>query len=224
MTNFLISHFNLITLIVWTLFFVIVVVRVVRSAWVKNISFNWLISIAVGLHLLWGALATWAQYIVWGMNPSFRAALTIPLDQKSPLSPLPEFSRPLFEGTHGAFAFYSFYSFFLSTLVLFSIVLLFVLFFKLHAKYRPAVLKDGDIQIIALSFLIVGSGLAGWAGIVVLVPLSLLLAVVLVLVKAGLKKGRNVSLSNAFLVATPFALVFTAPLLSFVHLWPLLKI
>jgi hypothetical protein len=220
MTNFFLSHFNLITLIVWVVFFAVVIARVVRPRLVKNISYSWLIAIAVSLRLLWGIFATWGQYTIWKGIEMGKVFIASPFPEASPLAPLPEFFRPLFAHAHGYFAFFAFERFFLSSLALFLLTAVFVVFFKLYSKEHPVNFGEDDIAVIALAFLI-----SGWSGSIVLVPLSLICAIVLVLIKLSMKsKSKRVNIATAFLVATPFALVFAVPLLTFVHLWPTLKL
>ena len=196
-----------------------VVVRFIRPLLLKSIPYKWLVLGAVSLHLLYGIFATWGQYVVWGKSEFTKIFLSSTLPLEVPFPSLLEWMRPAFSGTHGYFAFYSFQHFFMSTVALFFITGLFVLFFKLYAQYRPALFQEGGIAIIALAFLI-----AGWPGAMVLVPLSFALAVffaLLTLLKPGF---NNVSLPASFLIAAPFALFFAIPILTSLNLYLLLKL
>lgn len=215
-------------LVIWAVFFIVVVVRILRPSWLKNISYWWLIGCAVAIHLLYGAAATLLTYFVWStpmkdgsVNQMGHLFLTAPYPKEAPL-PLDilEWTRPLLSGTHGYFVGSSFFHYFLSTIALLIVTGVFVGFFKMYKREHPAKFKEGDIEVIALAFLI-----AGWAGSIVLAPLSLIFAVILVIIKMVVKKEKSrVSISQAFIIAAPFAFVFAIPLLTLVNLWPRLKL
>lgn len=219
--NFIFTNLNTIALAVWFVFFCIVAVRILRPAWVKNTSYRWIVIGAITLHFLYGIVVTLGQARVWATGSDITKALfSAPLSPEVPFPSYLEWVRPLFEHTHGYFAFYSFQHFFLSTIALFFITGLFALFFKIYSQYRHLNLKEGDIAIIALLFLI-----AGWPGVIVLVPLGFILAIFLA-VFALLKPAPNnqIDLPRAFLFATPFALIFATPIFTALHLYSLLKL
>ncbi|MFA5997415.1 MAG: hypothetical protein WC791_02890 [Candidatus Paceibacterota bacterium] len=227
MINFIFSNFNLIILSVWVIFFAIVVLRIVRPPLVKSVAYKYLIAGALSIHLLYGVATTWLTYIAWSMplangavNETGKMLLSAALPKEAPL-PIGalEFMRPLFSGAHGYFAGYAFFHYFLSTIALLIITGLFVLFFVMYKKEHPASFKAGDIEVITLAFL-----MAGYLGSIVLVPITLTLAVILVLIKLAMKKSNHISISAVFIAATPIAFIFATPLLSLVHLWPLLKL
>lgn len=222
MLNFLFSHFNTIFLTIWVLFYIVVMLRVFYPHFVKSVSYKYLIAGAVSIHLLYGAVATWLTYIAWSVPGNTQGNILV-LAPLPPEAPLPmgimEWMRPLFEGTHGYFAGYSFFHYFLGTFALFFVTALFVSFFRLYDVGYPGRFEKGDMYIIALAFL-----MTGYAGSIVLVPMSLVIAVGIVLVKLVAKKNNHVNIPNSFILAAPFAFIFAIPLLSIVHLWPLLKI
>lgn len=217
--NFVFTNLNTITLVVWLAFFCIVVTQTLRGALVKNISYGWLVMIAVSIHLLYGVVATLGQYVVWNRSEVTRVFLSSKLSPEVPFPSLLEWTRPLLGGAHGYFAFYSFQHFFLSIIVLFFVTGLFVLFFKIYSQYRHLNLKEGDIAIIALSFLI-----AGWPGVIILVPLGFIFAIffaMFTLLKSTL--NNRVDLPRVFLFVAGVAFIFGPSILNFFHRYSFLK-
>ncbi|KKU82193.1 MAG: hypothetical protein UY07_C0002G0050 [Parcubacteria group bacterium GW2011_GWA1_47_8] len=217
--NFIFSNLDRIALAVWLVFFVVVLVRVFKSAWLKDIAYRWLIVVAVFLHILYGAVATWGQYVVWGKSEFTKILLSSALSPEVPFPSMLEWLRPAFDGAHGYFAFHSFQNFFLSTIALFIIVGLFLAFLVVRARYRPINFREGDIAIIALALLI-----AGWPGVITLLPIGLFVAVIFSLGARFFYSIERVPLPPAFLIAAPFALIFAIPILTALHLYPLLKL
>ena len=163
--NFIFANLNTIILAVWGAFFIIVVVRTMRPAFVKNVSYKWLILGAVDIHLLYGAFLTWGQFMVWSApsNDLGNMFLASPLPSETPFPFVLEWMRPFFGGTHGYFIFYSFQHFFLSTIALLIVVGLFYFFLIARAHYRSFNFREGDIMLIVLAMLI-----SGWPGVIVL--------------------------------------------------------
>lgn len=220
--NFIFSNINIIALAIWFAFYIVVVIRTFRPAWIKHVSYTWLIACAISLHLIYGIFLTWGQYFVWSKSEFTKIFLSSALPKEVPFPTYLEFVRPLFSGAHGYFALYAFEHFFLGIIALFFVTGLFALFFKLYAHYRPALFQERDIAVIALAFLI-----AGWPGAIVLVPLSFVIAVFITslsLLKPGFNKTKQVSLPLAFLLATPIALLFSTKILTALHLYALLKL
>ncbi|MEK7569137.1 MAG: hypothetical protein AAB497_03420 [Patescibacteria group bacterium] len=217
--NFIFSNFNMIALAAWIIFFCIVVVRFFRPFWVKNISYSWLAGIAVTTHLFFGIFLTWGQYIVWSKSEFTKIFLSSPLSPDVPFPSYLEFLRPLFDGAHGYFAFYSFQHFFLSTIALLIVTGLFYLFLVARARYRSFNFREGDIMLIVLAMLI-----SGWPGVIVLLPIGLISAILLSLGARVLYGIERIPLPPAFLLAAPFALLFAIPILTALHLYPLLKL
>lgn len=220
--NFIFSHLNTIILAVWLAFFAVVFVRTHKAGWVWHFPYQWLVVIAVILHILYGAFLTWGQYVVWQGSEFTKMFLSSPLSPEVPFPSYFGFVRPLFNGAHGYFAFYAFEHFFLSSIALFVVTGLFALFFRMYAVYRPALFQKGDIAIITLALLI-----AGWPGAFILVPLSFILAIALALLflfQFDINIKNKVSLPSAFLYATPLALLFATPVLTVFHLYSLLKL
>lgn len=115
--------------------------------------------------------------------------------------------------------FYSFSHFFLSTIAILIIVGLFYLFLVARARYRSFNFREGDIMLIVLAMLI-----SGWPGVVVLLPIGLVSAILLSLIARVVYGVERTPLPPAFLLAAPFALLFAIPILTAVHLYPLLKL
>lgn len=217
---FIFSNYNTISLFIWLAFFVLIVLHR-RGLWRRcnNVSIWWLVTCATALHLVSSIFLTWGQYFVWTKSEFTKIFLSSPLPNEVPFpSPL-EFMRPLFAGAHGYFAFYAFEHFFLSVIALLILAGLFTLFFSVYAKYHRDNFKEGDIALIALAFLI-----AGWPGAIVLVPLAFVLAIAVALLRLQYLNLKEVSLANAFLIASPIALFFATPLLTALHLFSLVKL
>lgn len=217
--NFIFANLNTITLVIWLAFFCIVATRAFRSAWIKDISYGWLVCAAVNLHLLYGALATWGQYSAWGKSEFTKIFLSTPLSKEVPLPMYFEWARTFFEYPHGYFVFYSFQHFFLSTIALLIIVGLFYLFLVARARYRSFNFREGDIMLIVLAMLI-----SGWPGVIVLLPIGLACAILLSLCARIFYGIERIPLPPAFLLAAPIALLFAIPILTVFHLYPLLKL
>lgn len=229
--NFIFSNLSYFSLAVWLIFFFIVILRAFPlllprtylgfvSMWCNNISYRWLVAIAFSVHILYGIFATWGQYVVWERGSDFtRTLLSSPLPVETPLPVFLEWIRPFFAGEYGYFVFYTFNEFFLSTVALLVVVGLFWLFLVVRAQYRPINFREGDIMLIVLALLI-----AGWPGVIILLPFGLIFAVILS-VWAGMMYGaERIPLPPAFLLASPFALIFGIRILTLLDLYPLLKL
>lgn len=217
--NFIFTNLSMIVLVAWLIFFCVVVMRVLKPTVVKNISYGWFVIIAVMIHLLYGIVATWGQYLAWMLSDITRALLLAPLSPEVPFPIYLEWARTLFEKTHGYFAFFSFQSFFLSTIALLIIVGLFLLFLIVRSRTNPINFKEGDIMLIVLAMLI-----SGWPGVVVLLPIGFICAVLLS-IGARIAYGiERVTLPPAFLLASPIALLLAIPILTALNLYPLLKL
>lgn len=218
--NFIFANLKIITLAVWLVFFFIVVVRISRSAWVKNISYGWLVTGAVALHFLYGIIATWGQYRAWMAGSDItRMFFFASLPSETPLPAYIEWARPLFEHAHGYFIFYSFEHFFLGTIVLFIVTGLFFLFLFTRAWYRSTNFREGDILLIVLAMLI-----SGWPGVIILLPTGLISAIALSVGARFFYGIERIPLSPIFLFAAPVMLIFANPILAAIHLHSLLKL
>lgn len=218
--NFIFSNLNTIILAVWLAFFFVVIARAFKPSWVGNISYRWLVVIAIGIHLLYGAVATFGQYRAWATaNDVTRALFSAPLSAEVPLPAYIEWSRFLFEYPHGYFVFYSFGHFFLSTIALLIIVGLFLLFLVVRSRTHPINFREGDISMIILAMLI-----SGWPGVIVLLPIGLVTAVLLSIIARVVYGVERTPLPPAFLIAAPFALLLAPQILATIHLYNLLKL
>mgnify|MGYP001571549747 FL=1 len=217
--DFIFSNFSIIVLAVWLAFFLVVFARTFKPSWIGNISYRGLIVVAISIHLLYGAVATWGQYIVWSKSEFTKVFLSSALSADVPFPSYLEFLRPLFDGAHGYFAFYSFQHFFLSTIALLVVTGLFYLVLVARARYRSFNFREGDIMLIVLAMLI-----SGWPGVIVLLPIGLISAILLSLGARVLYGIERIPLPPAFLLAAPLALLFAIPILTALHLYPLLKL
>lgn len=221
--NFIFFNLNMIALVIWVFFFGIICILDTQK---KKISYKWLVASAIIFHLFYGFFATWGQYIVWSKSEFTKILLLSALPKEVPFPLILEWIRPLFNGNYGYFAFYAINHFFLSIFALFVVTGFFTLFFKLYCRYYPDNFKEADISIIAISFLI-----AGWPGVIVLVPLSFIIAIIITSLNLipkinhldiGHSNGEKidrVSLSTIFFYTAPFALLFVIPIFTFFHLY-----
>jgi len=217
--NFFLNNFSVIFLAIWCLFALVVIIRFFWPNLVRNISYLWLVVIAFIVHLLYGSILTLLQYFVWDSAEFTKIFLVVPVASGVPFLELLEWARPFFSGNHGYFALYSIQHFFMSTFVLFFIVGLFTIFFKVYKHYRQDVFIKGDIAVIALSFLI-----AGYYGAIILVPIALSIAVISAILNLKFEYINPISLPASFLIASPIGLLFAIPILKYFELYAILKI
>lgn len=218
-SNFIFTNLNVIEIAVWVVFFFVVAVRYFHPFWVRNISYNWLAGIAVGMHILYGIIATCGQYLVWSKSEFTKVFLSSPLTKEVPFPSYLEFLRPLFDGANGYFAFYSFQHFFLSTIALIIVVGLFLLFLVVRSRTNPINFREGDIMLIVLAMLI-----SGWPGVIVLLPIGLASAILFSIGARVFYGIERIPLPPAFLLVAPIALVYAVPILTALNLFPLLKL
>lgn len=197
-------------LVMWVLFFAVIVVRFLRPVWVKNISYGWLVVAAIALHIFYGAFVTWGQYHVWAIASDFtRSLLSASLPIQAPLPGWLEWSRSFFEHPLGYFAYYVFGRIWFNLVELFVVAGFFYAIFKLWNTYRGGFLPQGP-EILLILFLI-----AGFPGVLVLVPLSLVAAIVwfvffsvVSFAKTKRLEFQTKSIEPVFLMLTPVALIF----------------
>lgn len=216
--NFIFAHLNVIALGMWAVFFCVVLMRFMRPRWVKNVSYKWLVLGAIVLHLFYGAFVTWGQYHVWSAESDLsRVFLSAPLAAEAPLPNVLEWMRGYFDHPLGYFAYYAFGRFFLNILILFAVSGFLYAIFKVWNNYRGFLGEHGPELLFVLMLI------SGWPGVLVLVFLGFILA--LVSFALPVISIRNpLSLEQAFLIATPFALIFARPLLLHFHLLALLSV
>ena len=230
--NFIFSNLDIIFLVVWIIFFIIVAVRFVRPLWVKNVSYTWLVLCAAALHLFYVIVVTWGQYHVWAIGSDLtRTLLSSPLPMEAPLPSILEWSRSYLNQPLGYFAYYAFGRFFLSVLILFAVAGLLFVVFKIVNKYRGGLGEHGPELLLVLMLI------SGWPGVLLLIPLALILAALFLILPRtvlgrfiqresldGTWEERRIYIEQAFLVATPLALLFARPLLAHFHLLAFLTV
>lgn len=210
---FIFNNINNIFLVVWSLLIIILAIRFIRPSLVKNISYTWLVVIAIALHLSYGAFITWGQYYVWANGNTFTQSLiSAPLPPEAPLPAILEWSRSYFEQPLGYFSYYIFGRVWLNIIMLFVISGLLYSVLKLWSNYKGGFLPNGP-EIILAMFLI-----SGYPGILVLIPLGFILAIVWFIFT--MIKNRNLGqqpmyIEPAFLIATPAVLFFSKTILSY---------
>lgn len=204
-------------MVLWTLIALVALARYFDCSFFARISWRSLVVIAIVLHVVYGALLTWGQYMQWEASPL--GLLSQPLPKEAPLPWVMEWSRSSLEQPLGYFAFYAFGRFWTNILIVFGLAGFFAILLKLRAYYRPWNFKEGEIMAITLSVLV-----AGWPGSIVLLPLAFTFAIIFSIISSTFYGVSRIYLTPAFLVAAPVALLFTAPILKFLKLYTLLKI
>lgn len=220
--NFIFSHLNAIMLFVWLIFFALVAMRFVRPLWVKNISYGWFVLAAIVLHLLYAGFVTWGQYHVWATGSDFtRVFLTAPLSPAAPLPAIFEWTRGYFDQPLGYFAYYAIGRFFLKVFVLFAFSGFFYFLFKIWNRYRRVFAPQGPELLLVLMLI------AGWPGVLVLIPLGFFLSVLSFGLPARISTKvqplgtpPRISIEHMFLIATPFAVLFARLALAYLNVLP----
>lgn len=202
MLNFIISHLNIISLAVWTVLFVVVLVKYVKPVWFQKISIPMLLGVVIFLHVVYAGFVTWAQYHVWSItDEQTRFFLVQPLSSLTPLPAYLEWTRHYFEQPMGYFVFYVLGRVWLAMGLLFLITGLFYGFLRFIQKYRDGFGAHGPELIAALLLI------AGWPNVLLVVLLGFISAAIISYVSV-LKNIERTRMENAFLVATPIALLF----------------
>lgn len=218
METVLIANLNLVA---FAMCFAVATVATLRYFTVSifaRLSWWQLVAFVVVLNIGYATLLSYGQYVTWSADSVGKTFLTQPLSGDTPLPFLPEWARDFFEQPLGYFSFYIFGRFFFPIIILFTVTIAFVILLHFRARYRPINFKEGDIMAIAIALLI-----SGWPGILVLVPLSFLFAVV-ISICARFYGIERVRLSPAFLLASPFSLIFATQILTFLNLYAILKL
>lgn len=219
MMQILLGYPHIIFLILWFGFFLLVFLRYLNYGWCARLSWKFLVVTAVALHLAYGVLLTWGQYVTWGGNPATRVFLEQPLPREVPLVAFLESARPLLEKPLGYFVFYAFGRFWVSIILLLGLTGFFATLLKMRAYCRPDNFRADEIAMITLALLI-----SGWPGIIVLVPLSFCFAVVFSFFSSFFLRIPKVHLAPSFLFAAPLSLALGVPVLKFLELYTTLKL
>lgn len=185
----------------------------VRLSWVKNISYWWVVGVVVALHLFYGAFITWGQYYVWANGNTFTQSLiSAPLPTEAPLPSILEWSRPSFEQPLGYFAYYVFGRVWLNIIILFVLSGFFYSIFKVWSIYRGGFLPNGPEIILATLLL------AGYPGILVLVPLSFIASFTLFGILYFKNRTMDIQpmyIEPSFILVAPVALFFSKTIIGY---------
>ena len=203
--NFVFSHFNQIMLVVWTLFLFILAIRFWKPSWVKNISYTKLILIAVAIDVFHGLFLTLVKYYGWSRpnDKTLSYCINSPLSKNTPIF---EWLRPLFENHLGYFLHYVWTNYWMSIFISLFVSGLLYFLFKMWRTYRGNFLPEGP-EILFILMLI-----AGWPGIVVLIPLGFLVSVIGFFIYQ-LKGKALVYVEPMFIIATFLTIIFEKPIL-----------
>lgn len=202
MLNFIILHLNVISLIVWTVLFVVVLIKYIKPLWLGKISILMLLGVVIFLHILYAGFVTWAQYHVWSVtDEQTRFFLIQPLSNLAPLPPYMEWTRHYFEQPMGYFVFYVLGRVWLAMGFLFLVTGLFYGFLRFIQRYRDGFGVHGP-ELIATLLLI-----AGWPNVLLVILLGFIFAAIISYVSV-LKNIERTRMENAFLITTPIVMLF----------------
>lgn len=217
--NFILSNLNILTLAIWTLFFVVVALRFVRPSWVKNIPFRALIVLAFSLHILYGVFISWGQYHVWAMpeNEMGKLFLSAPLAPEGLLPSMLEWTRPFFAHPLGYFAYYVLGRFWINIGILFLVTGLFYGLFKFWNSRRGNFTPEGPELLFVLMLI------SGWPGVLFMLLIGFIIALCSIVISRAMGKPRTI-VEPAFLAASFVALEFTLPVLDHFHLYTFLTV
>ena len=220
-TNILINYPHILALIVWIIIALVAIARYVKVSFFARVSWGWLIAFTIAFHFGYAGLLTWGQYHIWSApsNDFGKSLLSSPLPAETPLPIFLEWVRPHLARPLGYFAFDVFMRFFFNIIILIGLAGLFALFLKLRARYRPINFGENDIAAITLAVLV-----SGWPGVIVLIPLGFLCAILISLGMRMFRGAERIYLPPAFLLAAPIAITWGVPILTYFHLYSLLKV
>ncbi len=210
---FIFNNINTFFLVLWGCVAVLVALRYFRPTLVKNISYRWIVALAIFIHLFYGAFVTWGQYYVWaGGNDFTRSLLHAPLSKEAPLPAFLEWSRSSFEQPLGYFVYYVFGRIWLNIIFVFITSVFFYIIFKLWSNYRGGFLPHGPELIFALLLA------TGFPGCLILVPLAFTLSFIwfgITFLKKRSMEGVEIHIEPAFIVVAPIVLLFGKIIRSF---------
>jgi hypothetical protein len=208
--NFILSHLNLIILITWIIFLIIVGIRYFKPSWVKNISYRKLFFGTIGIHVFYGLFISWGQYYVWANGSEMTKMLVnLPISAETPFPKILWWARSLFENNLGYFLYYIWGRFWLNIFISFLTSGLIFLIFKTWKHYRGGFQEGGPL------FLLILMLISGFPGILVNVSLGFIFAVILFFVNY-LKKRTVLNIEPVFIFSTLISLLFTNIILLYV--------
>lgn len=207
--NFIFAKTPIIFLSIWFLFLVIVAIRYFRPNWVKNISYNKLIVIAIAINIFYSLFVSWGTYYVWSHgNEMMKFVLHSPITDAVPFASYLEWTKPLFSHNFGYFLYYIWGRFWFYTLISFVISGSLYVLFKIWESKRGGFSLDGPKLLLILMLI------SGWPGVLVSIALGFIFAVLLFgfyYLKMFIKKipVLNIVIEPAFIFSTLIALLFT---------------
>lgn len=200
---FILSNLNIIFLLIWVIFWVLVVFKYFKPHWINNISYFNLFLVSVGIHIFFGVLVTWGQYYVWANGSELtKLLLTLPVSPETPFPRLFLFIRPFFENSLGYFLYYVFGRVWLNIFLSFLISGALYLVFRVWNYYRVGFLKEGPLLLLILMLI------SGFPGVIVSVALGFTLSVLFfgVFYLRGIK---TLTVEPIFIFSTILSLLFT---------------
>ena len=177
----------------------------------KNVirTYRLLCSATCAFRILYAALLTIGQYIVWANSALSNMLLNSPLMAPKDVQLVPAWLSWLFSGNKGYFIFYAFSRFWLSALISIGIAFLWSLFLKSLERHQERFFDMGEVMLGSLAALVVG-----WPQFVIFVPLVFVFVVVTSIIRMLVWGHRYTTLGTPFVLAMLVTLTIGPTLVS----------
>lgn len=172
-----------------------------------------LLLLGISFSILYPAIITAAQYHIWNQNPLTRKLLNLPLESDVPVPDILRGFYTVFPEDKTYFVNYVFGRFWLEALITLVCAVAIYLFFKFVGKIRPAAISANEVLLATLAVVI-----AGWPGLLILIPLTLLLLVLFSFYNLLTQGGRQTSIKWPILLAIIIVLLLGQPIATFLGL------
>lgn len=163
--------------------------------------------------LLYPSLITVAQYQIWNRNPFTRQLLNLPLGADVPVPTIFRNFYALFPLEKTYFVNYAFGRFWIGGLITLMLAGLIYVFFKLIRKVRPLAISELDIILLTIGVI-----MAGWPGLLIFVPLTLVFLALFSIYNKLRRSIRQTPIKWPILLAIITVLVLQKPIIEFFNL------
>lgn len=203
MITFLLTYPHILMAMLWLAFLLVLGYAYARTPFGVHTIRSPFVVIALAMHLVYAAMLSWGQYIVWSSSEFTKVFLESPIPSEVGQDQFVIWITQLFNIDVGYFFFYVWGHFFAPLASLLLVVLFFGLFLWVYKHYHPLKFKEGDVEVILASLLAVG-----WPGVLVLIPLALFATVIRIFWARGNLLNDRVYLPPMFIILAPFVVVF----------------
>lgn len=171
------NHAGSVEYVARLVFFALLVVCVVRPAMIpmrmRSMSLRVWVSIVAIWMILYAAVLTVAQYLIWIKSDVTRELVQTPLSAETPRLLLHAPIFPFVDGTHGYYVFYAYTHFWMPVLLAFASAGLVYGLFAFLRKRKPVAVAHEEIALAAG-----GALLTGWPHMLIFISLAFLLATI----------------------------------------------